>query len=401
VGRAYRSLLAVSEVRRLLLSSVLARLPLGTCSLAILLFVRAQTSSFLVAGLAVGAFALLGAAMAPLQGALIDRLGQVRVLVPCAAGQGLLLTMLVALGGSVPRALLIALAGAAGALTPPVSACLRVLWLEVTGEAWVREAAYALDAMTQEIIWVLGPLLVAATISLASPGAAVLMSAAITILGTALFASAPLPRSWRGEHERHARASALSSRGLRALLGSVLAMGATIGAVEVGLPALAGQLHSHALAGVLLALWSVGSMAGGVLYCARVWRGELAARHAALLAAMAILTAPLVLADSLPWAMLLSLLGGLAIAPTFSCQYSLVSALAPAGQLAEAFTWQTAALVGGIAVGSALAGALVDIGGCYLSFALGCLTAATACLIAVRGSRQPLASAGEALAPSG
>lgn len=388
-------------MRRLLLSSVLARLPLGTCSLAILLFVRAQTGSFLVAGLAVGAFALLGAAMAPLQGALIDRLGQVRVLLPCAAGQGLLLIALVALGGGAPRALLIALAGAAGALTPPVSACLRVLWPEVTGEARVREAAYALDAMTQEVIWVLGPLLVAATIGLDSPGAAVLMSAAITILGTALFAGASLPRSWRGERERHARSSVLCGRRLRALLGSVLAMGAMIGAIEVGLPALAGHLHSHALAGVLLALWSVGSMAGGVLYCTRVWRGELAARHAALLAAMAILTAPLLLADSLPWALLLSLLSGLAIAPTFSCQYSLVGTLAPAGQLAEAFTWQTAALVGGIALGSALAGALVDIGGCYLSFALGCLTAATACLIAVRGSRQPLASAGEALAPSG
>ena len=399
MGHVYRSLLAIGGVRALLLRSMLARLPLGICSLAILLFVRAQSDSFLVAGLAVGAFTALAAAMAPLQGALIDRLGQLRVLVPCAAGQGLLLIALVALGSGVPAALEIALAGAAGALTPPVSACLRVLWPGLAGEA--REAAYALDAMTQEIIWVLGPLLVAATIGLASPGAAVLMSAAITIFGTALFASAPLSRSWRGERVRHARGSALSSRPLRALLGSVLAMGATIGAIEVGLPALASHLHSHALAGVLLALWSIGSMAGGALYCARVWRSELAARHAGLLAAMAILTAPLLLADSLPWGMALSVLGGLAIAPTFSCQYSLVSALAPAGRVAEAFTWQTAALVGGIAAGSALAGALVEIGGCYLSFALGCLTAMTACLIAVRGSQQPLASAGEALASSG
>ncbi|MGH2831996.1 MAG: MFS transporter, partial [Solirubrobacteraceae bacterium] len=71
----YRSLLAVGEVRRLLLSSVLARLPLGICSLAILLFVRAQTGSFLLGGLAIGAYTLLSAAMAPLQGVLIDRLG--------------------------------------------------------------------------------------------------------------------------------------------------------------------------------------------------------------------------------------------------------------------------------------------------------------------------------------
>ncbi|MGH2832606.1 MAG: MFS transporter, partial [Solirubrobacteraceae bacterium] len=291
--------------------------------------------------------------------------------------------------------------GGAGALTPPVSACVRVLWPQLTTDARAREAAYALDAMTQEIIWVLGPLLVAAMIGLISAGAAVLMGAAITILGTTLFAGASLPRSWRGEQQHQARRSALANRGLRALLGSVLAMGMTIGAIEVGLPALASHLDSHSFAGVLLALWSVGSMAGGAFYGQRAWRGELGGRHAALLAAMAVLTAPLLLAGSLFWAMLLSVLGGLAIAPTFSCQYSLVSALAPAGQIAEAFTWQTAALVGGISAGSALAGALVDMGGCYLSFALGCVAAVMACLIAVRARGQPRAPAGEALASSG
>lgn len=401
MGSDYRSLLAVREVRRLLLSSVLARLPLGICSLAILLFVRAQTGSFLVGGLAIGAFTLLSAAMAPLQGVLIDRLGQVRVLAPCAAGQSLLLIALVALGGGTSAPFEIALAGAAGALTPPVSACVRVLWPQITTDARAREAAYALDAMTQEIIWVLGPLLVAAMVGLISAGAAVLMGAAITILGTALFAGASLPRSWRGERQHQARRSALASRGLRALLGSVLAMGMTIGAIEVGLPALASHLGSHGFAGVLLALWSVGSMAGGAFYGARAWWGELGGRHAVLLAAMAVLTAPLMLAGSLFWGMLLSVLGGLAIAPTFSCQYSLVCALAPAGQAAEAFTWQTAALVGGISAGSALAGALVEIGGCYLSFALGCVAATTACLIAVRARQQPLAPAGKALASSG
>lgn len=398
MGSDYRSLLAVAEVRRLLLSSVLARLPLGICSLAILLFVRAQSSSFLVGGLAIGAFTLLSAAMAPLQGALLDRLGQVRVLMPCAAGQSLLLIALVALGGGTPAPLVVALAGAAGALTPPVSACVRVLWPQITPDTRAREAAYALDAITQEIIWVLGPLLVAATVGLVSTSAAVLMGAAITMLGTALFAAASLPRNWRGARQHQSRRSALASRGLRRLLGSVLAMGMTIGAIEVGLPALASHLGSHTLAGVLLALWSVGSMAGGALYGGRAWRGELGERHAALLAAMAILTAPLLLTGSLLSGMLLSVLGGLAIAPTFSCQYSLVCALAPAGQIAEAFTWQTAALVGGISAGSALAGALVDIGGCYLAFALGCVAATTACLIALRTRAQPLAAAGEALA---
>jgi MFS family permease len=385
----YRSLLAVKQVRLLLLSSVLARMPLGICSLAILLFVRAQTGSFLVAGLAVGAFTLSGAALSPVQGWLIDRLGQMRVLAPCAIGQGMLLTALVALSGGAPSVLIIALAGAGGALTPPVSACVRVLWPEVTANPATREAAYALDAMTQEIIWVLGPLLVASMIGVASAGAAVLMGAAITVFGTALFASSSLSRSWRGDSgERHTRGGALSSPGLRGLLCSVGAMGTTIGAVEVGLPALAGHLGSHGLAGVLLALFSLGSMAGGVIYGARRWRGELSMRYAVLLATVALLTAPLALANSLASGMVLSVLAGLALAPMFSCQYSLVCALAPRGVVAEAFAWQTAALVAGIAAGSGLSGALVEVGGAHLPFALGCAAAALACLLAALGDRR-------------
>jgi hypothetical protein len=71
----YRVLFSVPGFSRLLVSSVFGRLPSGMFSLAILLFVRERTDSFLVAGLAVGAFTLAGAVMAPVQGGIVDRLG--------------------------------------------------------------------------------------------------------------------------------------------------------------------------------------------------------------------------------------------------------------------------------------------------------------------------------------
>jgi MFS family permease len=167
-----------------------------------------------------------------------------------------------------------------------------------------------------------------------------------------------------------------------------LAVGTMIGAVEVGLPALAGQLGSHGLAGVLLALWSLGSMAGGVLYSTHSWRQAVSVRHVRLLAFGAVLTVPLLLVDSLAWAIVSSVLAGLATAPVFSCQYTLISTLAPAGAIAEAFTWQTAALVGGIAAGSALGGALIEAGGAHLAFVLAGAAATAACLLAVLEGRR-------------
>jgi MFS family permease len=390
MSSGYRLVLRVSGVRQLLARSVLARLPLGICSLALLLFVRGQTHSFLLAGVAVGCFTLAAAVLAPLQGALVDRFGQPRVLIPCAVAQGALLCALVALAGSMPSGALVVLAAVAGAVTPPVSACLRVLWPVLVTDPVSREAAYTLDAVSQEVIWVLGPLLVALAVTLASAAAALLLGAMITTLGSILFALAPSARRWRGRQIELGRsAGALSSSRLRSVLACAAALGTTIGAVEVGMPALAVRLGSHELAGVLLALWSAGSMAGGVLYGTRHWKLTIGARHTRLLAAGVILIAPMLLVDSPAVGMLVSVLAGLALAPIFSCQYALIGALAPAGAAAEAFTWQTAALVGGIAAGSALGGALIQLGGARLAFVLACAGVAFACALAVAGARRP------------
>jgi len=382
----YRTLLGARGVRRLLVSSVLARMSLGMNSLAILLFVRVQTGSFLAAGLAVGAFTAASAAAAPLQGALLDRVGQLRVLLPCAVGEAALLVALVlATRAGASLAAIVALAALAGALLPPVSACVRALWPLVAPDRAVREAAYSLDATTQEIIWTLGPVLVGVTVGLASAAVAVLLCAAVTVGGTLLFAGAPLARGWRGGESERVRGGALASPGLRALLGSVLLTGMAIGALEVGLPALASHLGSASSAGLLLALWSAGSLAGGVLYGLRRWDAPTGVRHQALLLGLVVLVAPLLLVRSLPAAIVLSVPAGLALAPMFSCQYSLVGELAPRGSTAEAFTWHTAALVAGVAAGSALAGALVDSAGVGACFALGCAGAVAAYLLAVVG----------------
>jgi MFS family permease len=379
----YQVLLSTEGVRRLLVSSVLARLPLGMSSLAILLLVRARTDSFLVAGLAVGAFTAASAVTAPLQGRLLDRFGQRRVLLPCAVGEaGLLLVLIAVAQARAPAAAIVALAGLAGTLLPPVSACVRALWPIVAGDTATRETAYALDATTQEIIWTVGPMIVAAAVSLASAAVAVATCAAITLLGTVLFAAAPLARDWRGERVGRARGGALASPGLRVLLVAVALTGTVIGAFEVGLPALAAHLGSPSSAGLLLAMWSLGSLCGGILYGARTWARPMSSRHQRLLLALVVLMAPLLLAESMAVAIVFSALAGLGLAPIFSCQYTLVGQLAPRGSIAEAFNWHVAALVAGIAVGSAISGALVEAVGVSGCFVLGCAGALGAYLVA-------------------
>jgi MFS family permease len=387
----YRALLAVPGLGRLLVSSVLGRLPAGMFSLAILLFVHGRTGSFLAAGAAVGAFAAAGAVVGPLLGALVDRIGQTRVLLGAAVGQGALLVALVLVGieGSArpPVVAVVAVAALAGAVTPPIAGCVRALWAEAAqGEA--LETAYALDATTQEVIWTLGPLLVGLVAGFASPAAALLLCAALTVCGTVFFATSTLSRGWRGDTRKHSPGGALASPELRVLLCSVVLAGVVIGAVEVGLTALAVQHGARWSAGPLLALFSLGSMAGGILYGARSWRSSVLGRYSRVLMAMAIAVAPLILVHSLAAGFPLSAIAGLGLAPMISCQFSLVGALAPAGTTTEAFTWHRAATIAGMAGGSALGGSLIDAHGASAAFALGCLGVALAGVLATLGRRR-------------
>jgi len=134
-------------------------------------------------------------------------------------------------------------------------------------------------------------------------------------------------------------------------------------------------------------MWSLGSMIGGLVHGSRDWALGLAERYRRLLAGAVLCAAPLVFAHSIAFGLLGALLTGLTIAPVFSCQYALVGGVVPDGAETEAFTWMSSALVGGIAGGSALGGALIGPGGVSAPFIISCVALAVAALTSVRARR--------------
>jgi len=313
------------------------------------------------------------------------------VLAPSGIGQGLVLAALVlSARDHASSVALVVLAGLAGGLLPPIAATVRALLREVVQDPAVRETAYALESVAQELVWITGPLLVAVVITATSAAGAVLLLAAVCIAGTAVFVRSPLARDPSSKVSPDDRTTALASARLRTLLAPVALTGIGLGAVEVGLPSLALHAGSRWASGLLLALWSAGSMAGGLWYGTRSWRSSLRARYPALLLLAAGFTAPLIAARSIPAGIVCSVLAGVAIAPMFSCQYALVGRAVARGSETEAFTWVASALVAGLAAGSAAGGAVIGPGGVGAPFALSCVATAVAGLLAVRTLRRPL-----------
>jgi MFS family permease len=367
-------------------------------SIAVLLLIRAQTGSFGVAGLAVGAYSIFAAAASPVQGMLVDRLGQRKVLLPCAVGQGAALMLLVlaaTLGSS--EWLLLLLAALAGALLPPVSACTRALWGQI--DEPIRQAAFALDAISQEMIWILGPLVVGLSVALGSPKLAVILAASITVIGSIVFAASPDSRAWRGPDVARSRLGALESGALRVVLGLILLTGVSWGALAVGLPALAVHLGSRTEAGVFVALFSAGSLIGGLTFASRDLGLSFDAHYRLFAALPAVAALPLFFANSLGSAAIFSLLAGLPWAPLMARHFMLVGMTAPHGAITEAFTWSTSALLCGIAGGSALTGPLIDRGGAQMAVAVVCGSGLVAGVLALSFHRPVVATV--APAPAG
>jgi MFS family permease len=386
----YRAVLATPGSLRLYATGVFARLPQGMSGFATLLLVREATHSYALAGFAVGIQAVAIALAGPLQGRLVDRHGRGRVLVPWATAQAALFVALVVCAHAhAPGVALVLISAAIGAALPAIAPAVRALLRAVIVDDTAQEAAYALESVIQELIWIAGPLVVGVVIVVGSPSLALLICAGVSFAGTVFFVSMPAsrvrPPAGVSAHTRSKGLRDLPE--LRALLLPIGLMGFAIGSTEVGLPSLALHAGSRASTGLLLATWSLGSMTGGLLHGSRDWSLGLSERYQRLLAGAVLCAAPLMFAHSIAFGLVGAFLTGLTIAPVFSCQYALVGRVVPHGAETEAFTWMSSALVGGIAAGSALAGALIGPAGVSAPFIVSCGGLAVAALTSVRARK--------------
>jgi MFS family permease len=348
-------------------ASMLGRIPVFATGLVLVLRTRELTGSFAAGGLVAGLSAAAVCVSSPVLGRLVDRRGQVLVLSACAAlsAAGLLLLGLLPDGASVAAPAACALMTGLG--FPPLGACLRAALPVLLPDRERRHAAFALESAFTEVTYVIAPLLVAVSVALGGPATAAFVTAALGPLGVAAFVAHPAVRTWRPAHDgdRHA-GSALRGPGVRSLVLIFALVGTAFGAVEVAVPASA----DAGLAGVLLSLWGVGSLTGGLIAARAPAPADGARRLRRLLMALAVghlllvpAAGPVALALLLPAA-------GLAIAPTFACTFALVEDLAPAGTLTEAYTWLSSGITAGIAAGAALAGALAENQSPAAAFAL-------------------------------
>jgi hypothetical protein len=236
-----------------------------------------------------------------------------------------------------------------------------------------------LDIASQELIFILGPLVTVAAVAVGGPVAGLYATAGAQLAGTAWFVTAAAVRRWRGVVAERHWAGPLRAAPLRLLLVAVVLVGAGVGALPVAMTRYAEAAGHRSWTGWLLAAQATGALVGGLVNT-RLALGE---RHLPMIAAgLAAGYAPLILAPPVGLMLPLTVLSGLALPALLTVTFVAVDRIAPAGTAAEAFAWVSTAFGGGAAVGAALDGAILDRStGVAIGFVLAPVTIAGGALL--------------------
>ena len=386
----YASFIRLPDVTRLLAMAIIARMPIGTVTLALVLHVRALTGSFATAGAAVGIYLGASAATAPFVGRWIDRRGPRWPLrltgFTCPAT--LLVILLGEPLGLSPAALWL-LAGLAGAFFPPIAVLTRTMWRYRFDDAGARKTAFALDAVLVELTFTVGPALIALLLAIGSPAIAFAAAWVFMVLAVPTFVASPALRYWR--HDPHAERHLLGPLAQPQLLivyATTFLLTCSLGLLEIGYPGFAARVQNPPLAGVLIAVSSVGSALGGLVYGGLPLVPGFERQLRILLAVLVVPLAAHAVIASAGLLAFAGFLAGLCVAPAFTVVTLLVSSHAPARYATEAFTWSTTCIVSGIGAGNALGGVVIERFGPAGSFAASATAAAlaAACSLALRAS---------------
>ncbi|MFI7430399.1 MFS transporter [Micromonospora sp. NPDC049836] len=389
--KPYREALALPGLRSLLLISVLARIPLTATGVTLTFHVLLDLGRGYGAAGLVGAASTVGNAIgAPLLGRLVDRRGLRPVLVLTTVAEGVFWTS----APTLPYPVLLPAAFVAGLVALPVFSVVRQSVAALV-PAERRRPAYALDSMSVELSFMVGPALAVALAAAVSPRVTMwAVGAGIVASGIGFWLLDPPTRSAdepAGPHRRVPRREWVTPR-LLAVLAVSLATTLVLGGTDVAVVAVLRAGGEVSWTGVVLAGWAVASLVGGFAYGALTRSPS----PLVLMAALSLATIPVGLGGAHWWLLCLALVpAGALCAPTIASTADAVSRLAPAAVRGEAMGLHGSAVTVGIALGAPLAGAVIDASapmwGFVVTGAIGLLVALVVLPVALGHRREPAA----------
>ncbi|WP_067823395.1 MFS transporter [Nocardia inohanensis] len=362
-----RQLAATPGLVSVLVWGFAGRLHLSATLFALLVMATEVTGSYAAAGVVSGALVLGQGITAPLRGRVVDRRPAARYLATTSALYGCGVAALAAVPAAAGMAPLVVAAFAVGCCCPPGTQISRAKVSQLARGA-VRQRAFAVQATANELVLVTGPGATALVIAAVGARGAVVVSGLLAVAGGVGLALAvrragidrPPPEHPAG----HGGRSPLRVPGVARSVLSVTLFVTCFAMIDFVLIAWSYERGTPALGGVLIGVWAVGSVLGGL--AATLWLtggGNPRARMAVVGCGVALLIPALspALTGGRVWPVGLALLlGGALIPPALAVVYDVVGDAAGPACRAEVFGWIASGTTAATAVANPLSGLLVD-----------------------------------------
>jgi MFS family permease len=366
---SYSDLLKTRGVARIIAAQLTARFPFGMLSLAFLLHIERVHDSYGAAGLVLAALSIGQAVAGPLTSRLMGVLGMRQVITITMVICAIAISAIALLPLTIPAAMGVALV--AGLTMPPIQPAVRTIYPKMVNSKQLTPL-FSLDASAQEIIWVVGPVVTTFVATQISTVWGILLAVVFLVGGGTWFIASPelgrvrIPRSRRKLGAVLAKPPVL----LATIVGFLLV--AACAAIEAGVVATFG--HDGLEAGIVLAIFAIGSLVGGLaMGHVPIGPWALARRMLIVFVGTALAAASL----NIWWLSVTLFVAGVGIAPALAVMFSIVSASVRFSDTAEAYGWVGTGQLIGAAVGSAFAGFLIDSQGAsgafYVAAVLGLL----------------------------
>ncbi|MGO4257330.1 MFS transporter [Marmoricola sp. RAF53] len=341
-------------------TGIVARLPMSMMTLGIVILVSEQSGSYALAGQVAAAYVIGNAALALVQGRAADRFGQTVVLwvdaILFAATTGLLVRS-VTDGWANPWPHV--LAALAGASMPQIGSMVRARWADLATDDTERHTAFAVEAVGDEMVFVAGPTVVTFLSTIYAPQTGLVVAVVVGTIGTVLLA---LQRRTVPPGHRHAEhgPDPLPWDALIPIGTVAIFLGTLFGALEVATVAVAEDAGHKSASGLLLTVFSLGSMAAGLVAGATTWKRSPLQRVRIGVALLAGALFVLPFLDDLVLLGVVLLVVGTTLAPTLIAGVTLLEASTPRSRLTEAMAVFQTGISAGLAPGAYVAGLVAD-----------------------------------------
>jgi MFS family permease len=382
----YRQVFAGNTAWRFSTAGFIARLPISMVGIGVLMYVEAERGSYAIAGAVSGSIAIASAIGGPLSSRLIDKLGQHRVL-PI---QILIITicsiaLVLLIPSSVPAPYLFIFSIGSGIAYPSIGALVRSRWTALLVSGPILLTAFSIESIIDELIFIVGPTIASTTSVKIHPAAPQVIAIFLLAGGGLWLASMRNSEPPINAHQGKRGKPVIFQNGLIYLWAVHIASGIFFGAIETSIIAFTKIAGEPIYAGIVIALWSFGSLVGGIVYGGVQFKSPL---HKHLIVVSFLLvpaTAAMVFVNSIFMLALLTIAAGIGVSPLLIASAAITQRRSPVGRTTEAIATMYSGIGLGFAFALAMAGWLIDIRGTDYSFALGALAALVTFAITIIG----------------